>query len=144
MAELVAYEIQTFNDGQWKIDSVYDDQDLAVYEAGRIASGQRFAAVRVVEERFDDENNRIKNRTVFRSSRANRERAAPASAKKATSEKAAGEPAPPREAGANSKRAKPRPKSSGMSPVVLTLTFGGIVLLGLGLIVGLRYLAATV
>jgi hypothetical protein len=36
MVKLKAFEIYTFRNGTWKIDSVFDDRDLALMEADRI------------------------------------------------------------------------------------------------------------
>lgn len=64
---MVAYEIHTFRDGAWKIDSVFDDKDLAVLEAQRIERARRYAGVRVVEETFDEVTDRAVTRTIYRS-----------------------------------------------------------------------------
>lgn len=45
-----SYEIQTLQRGRWKIASIFDDFDLAVYEARRIENAGRFRGVRVVKE----------------------------------------------------------------------------------------------
>ena len=45
-----AYEIQTFRDGVWKMDSVFDDRALAIYEAKKIDESTRYAGVKVIEE----------------------------------------------------------------------------------------------
>ena len=65
-----AYEIHTFKDGVWKIDSVFDDRDLAVHEATKIDEGSRYAAVRVIEENYDEVSNLTTTRTIFRGSRS--------------------------------------------------------------------------
>lgn len=72
MAILRVYELQTYRDGTWKIDSVYDDRDLAMMEAERMDRANRFAAVRLVEETFDESTDKSASRTIFRASRAER------------------------------------------------------------------------
>lgn len=72
MAILRVYELQTYRDGAWKIDSVYDDRDLAMMEADRVNRANRFSAVRLVEETFDENTERGASRTIFRASRAER------------------------------------------------------------------------
>ncbi|MFT5539369.1 MAG: hypothetical protein ACI82H_000888 [Alphaproteobacteria bacterium] len=42
MAVLKVFEIHTFRSGVWKIDSVFDDRDLAIMEAGRMDRSKRF------------------------------------------------------------------------------------------------------
>lgn len=69
---MVVYEIHTFRDGIWKIDSVFDDRDLAVVEAQRIERGHRYSAVRVVEESFDQVTERSNTRTVYRGTKIDR------------------------------------------------------------------------
>ena len=36
MSDMKAFEIHTYQSGKWKIDSVFDDRDLAMFEAQRI------------------------------------------------------------------------------------------------------------
>ncbi len=72
---LVIYEIHTLRDGEWKIDSIFDDRDLALQEGHRIEHSNRFSAVRVVEETFDEATEKGSTRTIYRGTaidRANR------------------------------------------------------------------------
>jgi ferric-dicitrate binding protein FerR (iron transport regulator) len=68
MSTDIAYELQSFSGGRWKIQGFFDDRDLAVSEAHRMEEARRFPAVRVIEERFDPETGGYKSRTVYRSS----------------------------------------------------------------------------
>jgi hypothetical protein len=61
-----AYEIHTFRHGVWKVDSVFDDKDLAIYEAKRVEDGSRYSGVKVVEEDYDEVSNLTKTRTLYR------------------------------------------------------------------------------
>lgn len=72
MPLLKVFEIHTYRNGAWKIDSVFDDKDLALMEAERMDRGRRYSAVRVVEETFDDETEKGGTRTIFRTSKAER------------------------------------------------------------------------
>ena len=47
-----AFEIHTFREGQWKVDSVYDDRELAMHEARKVDENGRYAGVRVIEEKY--------------------------------------------------------------------------------------------
>lgn len=76
MAMLKVFEIHTFRNGAWKIDSVFDDRDLALMEADRIDRSRRYSAVRVIEETFDEETEKGGSRTIFRSTKAERINAA--------------------------------------------------------------------
>lgn len=66
---MVVYELQLFRDHDWKIDSVFDDRDLAVIEAQRIERSKRYSGVRVVEETCDQSTSRPVTRTIYRSSK---------------------------------------------------------------------------
>jgi len=72
MATIKVFEIHTFRNGTWKIDSVFDDRDLALMEADRIDRSRRYSAVRVIEETFDEETEKGGSRTIFRSTKAER------------------------------------------------------------------------
>ena len=65
-----AFEIHTFRDGRWKIDSIFDDRELALYEAQRMDGSGRYSGVRVVEEAFDENDKKTSARTIFRGTKA--------------------------------------------------------------------------
>lgn len=65
-----AFEIQVYTSGRWNIDSIFDDRDLALHEAKRMDTSGRHVGVRVVEETYDEEQDRTSSRTIFRGSRA--------------------------------------------------------------------------
>ncbi len=65
-----AYEIQTYHGGRWKINAVFDDQSLAMFEAKRMDDGNRYSGVRVVEETFEESTQKTTTRTIFRGGRA--------------------------------------------------------------------------
>ena len=67
MAMLVAYEVQTFEEGSWQIASMFDDKELALIEARRLEEGIRRRETRVVEETHDEESNRTKSKVVYTS-----------------------------------------------------------------------------
>ncbi|MEE8563872.1 MAG: hypothetical protein V3S92_09635 [Alphaproteobacteria bacterium] len=69
MAKLTVFEIHTLREGAWKIDSIFDDRELAVMEGERLGRSQRFELVRVVEETFDEETERVATYTIYRSVR---------------------------------------------------------------------------
>ena len=132
---MVAYEIHTFRDGAWKIDSVFDDKDLAVFEAQRIERSSRFSAVRVVEETFDEATDRTVNRTIYRSSKADKINAEVAEQRKQPS----GITAPPKPAA----RPAPERRKSSLTRlfVVAALTLAAIAFSSLGALYALNSLA---
>ena len=141
MSGTVSFELQTYVGGTWKIDSVYDDRQLAVYEAQRLQAGGRYSAVRVVEERFDHDSGRITSKTVFRASKTEAPNAEALERQKAArrevqeARRAAG-------VGEFKKRGRPaaQPRQSAPSAVTLTLIFAAVMIAGVGAIIGLRYL----
>jgi hypothetical protein len=70
---MIGFEIHTYKDGRWRIDSIFDDREIAVFEARRIDESKRYGGVLVIEETYDDAANRSTWRTIFRGGRfANR------------------------------------------------------------------------
>jgi hypothetical protein len=116
---MILYEIHTFRGATWKIDSVFDDKDLAVYEAQRIEKGGRFSAVRVIQETYDEETQRMGVRTIYRSTKV--DRANVELEQKRNRPLSVASPPP-----------LPKPKKAGVSPVLLLLTLTAIVLGGIG------------
>jgi hypothetical protein len=66
---MVVYEIHTHRDGAWKIDSVFDDKDLAVLEATRLERSNHSPTVRVVEETSDEASDHKVTRTIYRTAK---------------------------------------------------------------------------
>lgn len=69
MSEMKAFEIHTYQSGKWKIDSVFDDRDLAMFEAQRMDESGRYTSIRVVEEIYVEATQETKTRTIFRGSK---------------------------------------------------------------------------
>jgi hypothetical protein len=61
----ILYELQIFRDQRWKVDSVFDDKELAIREARHMGENGPLA-VRVIEERTDQKTGRAVLRSVFR------------------------------------------------------------------------------
>ena len=64
------YEIHILRNGRWKIDSVFDDKELALFEAQRMDGSGRYPGVRVIEEAFDEQDTNFSARTIFRGTKA--------------------------------------------------------------------------
>jgi hypothetical protein len=64
-----SYEVQIFRDKRWRIDSMFDDKSLALYEARRMNDSGRYVCVRVVEEYFDEVTGQTKLSTIYRGGR---------------------------------------------------------------------------
>ncbi len=65
MAMLVAYEVQTYENGAWQIASVHEDKELALMEARRMEEGLRRRETRVVEEMHDEESGKTRSKIVY-------------------------------------------------------------------------------
>jgi len=124
---MVVYELHTYSNRAWKLDSVFDDRDLAVLEARQVERGKHYAGVRVLEETLDDASNRTISRTIYRSSKvepphsmATQRQGHPAQL---------GAPTQPRVAGAASAK-----QPGGYSHVLLigSLTIGALLICALG------------
>lgn len=60
------YELHTYLKGVWKIDSMFDDPEIAIEEAKRVEESRRYSGIRVIEEVYDQDKNRTSTRTIFR------------------------------------------------------------------------------
>lgn len=69
MSNMKAFEIHTYQSGKWKIDSVFDDRDLAMFEAQRMDESGRYTGIRVVEEVYVEATQETKTRTIYRGSK---------------------------------------------------------------------------
>lgn len=137
-----AFEIQTFRGGRWKIDSVFDDRELALFEAQRMDWSRRYSGVRVIEEIFDEITNETKSRTIFSGAKkdlAGRAREAKTKTKgKAGVEERGGAGKAPQ---ARRVRKSEKNKKKGMGFMLMVLVVAAIG--GLAAIVGLRMLASV-
>lgn len=64
-----AFEIQQYKSGMWKINSVFDDAELACFEARRMFESGLYSGVRVIEELFDDDTGMTRSRTLYNSTK---------------------------------------------------------------------------
>ena len=69
MARSVSYEVLSTRGDKWTIESVYDDRQVALYEARTLLDNRHLKAVKVVQETYDDEADRTITRTIFNEAR---------------------------------------------------------------------------
>ena len=125
MSDMKAFAIHTFQSGKWKIDSVFDDRDLALFEAQRMDESGRYTGIRVIEEIYVESTRETKNRTISRGSKveqANAEQLQKAKQTRANAAKAKKKPqgdVAQRKAAA--KRRKVKKKSNPVRLIVITL-----------------------
>lgn len=135
-----AYEIHTFKEGVWRVDSVFDDRQLAMFEAKRVEEGSRYSGVKVVEEIYDEVSNLTTTRTLYRGGAAKTNKpktAAPAPKAKRPNPRGGSGREPARKGG----QRKRKKESNTLVLVLITLLilFGGLAgLLGLNYLSGLK------
>jgi len=66
VAETTAFEIQKYESGKWKTNSVFDDRDLMLFEVQRIYESGHYKGARVVEGIFVESTQETMRRTIFR------------------------------------------------------------------------------
>ena len=136
-----AYEIHTFQNGRWKIDSIFDDKELALFEAQRMDGSGRFSGVRVVEEAFDDNNTKTSARTIFRGTKASHSNDKALKAKSRARQEAAIERRHKATRDAERNRARKRKtKKDEANPYRLISILLLLVILGLGALYTLEHL----
>lgn len=142
LSDLVSYELQTYSAGVWKIDSIYDDREIAVYEAQRLHATHRFSAVRVVEEKFDSAAGKSVTKTVFRAAKTEAENVQAIERQKTAREEVqtARKSAGVGELNPNAPPAQAQPKNAGLGAVPLILILAGIILAGIGILIGVQIL----
>jgi hypothetical protein len=133
-----AFEIHTFRDGQWKVDSVFDDRELAIHEARKVDDNGRYAGVRVIEENYDESSDLTTTRTIFRGKKeAAKSKAARYSAQNSprAGRRGAAEREPSRKPRGRSKENK---SSNVLVPVLILLL---LVVTGVAVMLGLHYVS---
>lgn len=131
-----AFEIHTFQDGRWKIDSVFDDRELALFEARRVDEGTRYSGVRVIEENYDEASDLTTTRTIFRGGNADRQerlRKAEAAQKAAAPQRGTG--------GEPARKRRPRKKEKTTNYLIPILILAVLAFAGLSALLGLQQLS---
>ncbi len=131
-----AFEIHTFQGGKWKINAIFDDRELAVFEAQRMDSSLRYGGVRVVEEVFDEKSLSSAIKTIVRGRKVEQALPTVAHAPKPGSSKSRTTP----------RRPAPDKPDGGVTMgigvpimILVLILFGGAIV-----ITGLRYLADAI
>ena len=66
MTNTTAYEIHTLKEDKWELDTILERKDDAVQEARRLlAYSKRIAGVKVIEEKFDSEEDHSVSHVIF-------------------------------------------------------------------------------
>lgn len=132
-----AFEIHTFKDGQWKIDSVFDDRELALHEARKVDESGRYSSLRVIEENYDEVSDLTTTRTIFRGGKAKQiaksRRTTPT---RSSSNLRGGAGKEPMRKG---RSAKQKQKTNLLVPILLLII---VVMAGVGGLIAMQYLGA--
>ncbi len=119
MARTVTYEIYTFKNGNWMVDSVHDDKQLAIHQARLLLDSRHHMAIRVVEESYDEAADRASSKVVY--SKKKSDETPKSTYKKPEEKKEKDKP--------DTKIKKEKKASSGSNTVIkFTLSLGGIAL----------------
>ncbi|WP_419901232.1 hypothetical protein [Kiloniella sp.] len=73
MSQAVSFEVDTYQNKRWVLECVLDDKDMALSTAKRLYDSQRFSAVRVVQETYDEASNSSRERVIFETTVADRD-----------------------------------------------------------------------
>ncbi|MCW8862651.1 MAG: hypothetical protein OQK07_09545 [Rhodospirillales bacterium] len=65
MSRSVSYEVQSYRDGKWMIDSVYDEKEMAMYVARDLLDSPRHKMVQVLEEAYDESSGEFISKVIF-------------------------------------------------------------------------------
>jgi len=65
MSRSISYELLSFRDGSWIIESIYENRDVALQEARRLLEGRHQKGVKVIEETYDADTDNTTVRIVF-------------------------------------------------------------------------------
>ena len=132
MSALTAFEVQSFRNGNWKIETITDDKSLALHQAEQVIMNPAVAKVRVIEEAYDQASEQQKFRIVFL-----RDKKMPSRTQSGPAPEKTQEVAPPPEI-----TAKPAAGRSA-SIAALSLKFGAIVCAGIAVIIALRIMGTN-
>lgn len=141
MPSFVSYEVQTFLNGAWRIESIHDDREIAIFESKRLLRRGHCLAVRVVEERNAPGKSEAVVKTIFRLSKADEGHTAPppqapAGGKPPAADRGAAGSEDEFESGPEWDR---EPVESVAGPAFMVLLLAAILLAGIAAIVALRH-----
>ncbi|MCH7958094.1 MAG: hypothetical protein IIB63_11110, partial [Proteobacteria bacterium] len=58
MARTISYEVLASRGDNWTIESVFDERNVALYEARTLLDSRHLKDVKVIQETYDDETDR--------------------------------------------------------------------------------------
>ena len=93
MSKTTTFEIYSFKNGDWMIDSVHDDKQMALHQARMLLESPHHMAIRVLQEVYDDEIDKSMSSVVFKQQKGDekRKKTSPPAKKKKSKKSGAGE-----------------------------------------------------
>lgn len=140
---ITAFELQTYNAGKWKIDSIFDDKQLALFEAKRLSESGRFPGVRVVQESYDTERDKTDFRIIYKGSKTEEENTRAVRRERQVKSELAAQRKSTQAANAAKKQAAAKSKKQAESNqwyIILALKAGGLGTVALIVLYGLHVL----
>jgi len=123
----ISYEIYSFKNGNWMLDSVHDDRNMAIHQGRMLISSPHHMAIRVVEERYDPDSDQSASKIIYKEQKGG----ADETPKKKTTGEKTRKKLPTKK--------KKKKKSTTRNLLLLVISLGGI---GLGLLALLGVLIA--
>ncbi|MBT4220194.1 MAG: hypothetical protein HOL37_01440 [Rhodospirillaceae bacterium] len=118
MASDISFEIYSFKNGNWMLDSVHDDKNMAIHQGRMLIASPHHMAVRVIEERYDPDSDQSASKIIYKEKKGEEEAVKKKAPAKKSGKKAAG-------------KKKKKKKKKKRSMLLLLLSVGGV---GLGLL----------
>ena len=66
MAKSVSFEIYSFKNGDWMLDSVHDDKNMAIHQGRMLIASPHHMAIRVIEESYDDATDNSMSKIIYK------------------------------------------------------------------------------
>jgi len=120
MAISVSFEIYSFKNGDWMLDSVHDDKNMAIHQGRMLIASPHHMAIRVIEESYDDAADRSFSKIIYKDQKGKDEQKPK---KQAPKDKKSG--------GAPVKKKKKKKDDFSKNLIIMVISVGGI---GLGLL----------
>ena len=118
VASDISFEIYSFKNGHWMLDSVHDDKNMAIHQGRMLSASPHHMAVRVIEERYDPDSDQSASKIIYKEKKGEEEAVKKKAPAKKSGKKAAG-------------KKKKKKKKKKRSMLLLLLSVGGV---GLGLL----------
>ena len=65
MSLSISYEIYSYRNGDWMLDSVHEDKQLSIHQANLLFDSLQHTHIKVIEERYDEATDDATSKEVF-------------------------------------------------------------------------------